>query len=180
MTNHTAQLLNLRADQHDGAHPEIDPQSLKAALRQLAGGVTIITTGSGTDRTGATVTSATALSMHPPRMLVSLNKTSSTWPVLQRYGSFGINIAGARHQQVANQFAGLGGLKGPDRYNGASWTSLISGAPLLEDAVSAIDCEVEEAIERHSHVLVIGRVLGIRSGDGVSLAYVNGGYHALG
>lgn len=180
MTNQTAQRLNLIAEQHDVAHPEIDPQALKAALRQLAGGVTIITTGSTADRTGATVTSATALSMHPPRMLVSLNKSSSTWPILQKHGTFGINIAGTRHQQLANQFAGFGGLKGPDRYNGASWTSLVSGAPLLEDAVSAIDCEVEEAIERHSHVLVIGRVLGIRSGDGVSLAYVDGGYHILG
>ncbi|PYB70271.1 flavin reductase family protein [Rhizobium wuzhouense] len=179
MTYNTGQLVNLRADQTSEPAGDVDPQALKAALRQLAGGVSIITTGSGSDRTGATVTSATALSVHPPRMLVSLNKTSSTWPVLQRHGSFGVNIVGARHQQLANQFAGVGGLKGEERYQGASWINLLSGAPILSDAVAGIDCEVEEAIERHSHVIIIGRVVAIHAGEGVSLAYVNGGYHAL-
>ena len=33
---------------------------------------------------------------------------------------------------------------------------------LLTDALAAIDCEVEELIERHSHAIVIGRVLEVR------------------
>lgn len=155
-------------------------ESLKAALRTLAGGVSIITTGEGQERTGATVTSATALSVDPPRMLVALNRTSSTWPVLQRAGFFGVNIVGAGHEGLANQFAGVGGLKGADRYNGYEWTSLATGAPLLEDAVAGIDCLVEETIERHSHVIVIGAVQGVRLTDGRSLVYQNGSYHKLG
>ncbi|MCL6706279.1 flavin reductase family protein [Pseudomonas sp. R2.Fl] len=156
-----------------------DAESLKLALRSLGGGVSVITTGAGESRTGATVTSATALSVDPPRMLVSLNRSSSTWPVLERFGRFGVNILGARHETLAQQFAGAGGLKGPDRYRGAEWTNLVSEAPILADAVAAIDCEVEEAIERHSHVIVIGKVLAIRIGDGASLYYQNGRYHSL-
>lgn len=156
-----------------------DAASLKAAMRSLAGGVSIVTTGQGPGRTGATVTSATALSLDPPRMLVALNRTSSTWPVLQQTGSFGINIVGAGHERLANQFAGIGGLKGPDRYNGYEWTSLATGSALLEDAVAGIDCVVEEAIERHSHVIVIGAVQGIRLSGGRSLVYQDGAYHRL-
>jgi flavin reductase (DIM6/NTAB) family NADH-FMN oxidoreductase RutF len=159
-------------------HPA-DADHLKAALRTLGGGVSIITAGEGESRTGATVTSATALSMEPARMLVSLNRTSSTWPVVERYGHLGINIVGAAHEALANQFAGRGGLRGPDRYRGAEWTTAVSGAPLLVDAVAAIDCTVEEAIERHSHVIVIGRVLAIRIGAGHSLLYQDGRYHAV-
>lgn len=157
-----------------------DAENLKAALRGLAGGVTIITTGSGATKTGATVTSATALSVDPPRMLVSLNKTSSTWPVLQHSGFFGVNILGPGHEPIANQFAGVGGLKGGDRYNGYDWVSLDTGALLLADAVAGIDCEVEEAIERHSHVIVIGAVKAIRFTGGRSLVYQGGAYHRLG
>lgn len=156
-----------------------DAESLKAALRSLAGGVSIITTGEGDLRTGATVTSATALSVDPPRMLVALNRTSSTWPVLQQTGFFGVNIVGAEHETLANQFAGVGGLKGSDRYNGHEWTSLATGAALLEDAVASIDCRIEEAIERHSHVIVIGAVHGVRLKGGRSLVYQNGTYHRL-
>lgn len=112
-------------------------------------------------------------------MLVSLNRTSSTWPVVERYGHLGINIVGAAHEALANQFAGRGGLRGADRYRGAEWTTAVSGAPLLVDAVAAIDCTVEEAIERHSHVIVIGRVLAIRIGAGHSLLYQDGRYHAV-
>ncbi|MDH4442085.1 MAG: flavin reductase family protein [Rhizobium sp.] len=160
--------------------PDADGQALKAALRQLAGGVSIVTTGEGAERTGATVTSATALSVQPPRMLVSLNRSSSTWPILRTTGTFGVNVVGVGHRYLADQFAGVGGLKGNERYNGASWSSLVSGAPLLDDAVASIDCELEEAIERHSHVLIIGRVVGIRQGAGLSMAYLDGRYHELG
>lgn len=157
-------------------HPA-DADSLKAALRTLGGGVSIVTAGEGEARTGATVTSATALSVEPARMLVSLNRASSTWPVVERFGHFAINIAGAGHEALANQFAGRGGLRGPDRYRGADWTTAVSGAPLLVDAAAAIDCSVEEAIERHSHVIVIGKVLAIRIGSGHSLLYQDGRYH---
>ena len=156
-----------------------DADTLKAALRTLGGGVSIITAGEGEARTGATVTSATALSVEPARMLVSLTRSSSTWPVVERYGHLGINIVGSTHEALANQFAGRGGLRGADRYRGAEWTTAVSGAPRLVDAVAAIDCVVEEAIERHSHVIVIGKVLAIRLGAGHSLLYQDGRYHAL-
>ncbi|KQQ59788.1 flavin reductase [Rhizobium sp. Leaf311] len=156
-----------------------DAAGLKEALRTLGGGVSVITAGDGAERTGATVTSATALSVEPPRMLVSLNRSSSTWPVVERYGHFAVNVIGADHQDVANRFAGIGGLRGAERYVGSEWTRLASGAPVLEGAVAVLDCEVEEAIERHSHVILIGRVLSIRIGDGSSLLYQNGKYYAL-
>ncbi|WP_377292580.1 flavin reductase family protein [Rhizobium sp. SG2393] len=159
--------------------PEIDPSALKGALRTLAGGVSVIATGEGADLTGATVTSATALSVDPPRMMVALNRTSSTWPILQRAGFFSVNIIGPEHEEVANRFAGIGGIKGPDRYAGADWQRGESGALLLSNAVAAIDCELEEAIERHSHVIVIGRVVGVLQGEGRSLAYQGGRYHRL-
>jgi flavin reductase (DIM6/NTAB) family NADH-FMN oxidoreductase RutF len=88
-----------------------DAAGLKEALRTLGGGVSVITAGEGAERSGATVTSATALSVDPPRMLVSLNRSSSTWPVVERYRHFAVNVIGAAHQDIANRFAGIGGLK---------------------------------------------------------------------
>lgn len=156
-----------------------NPENLKEALRTLGGGVSIVSAGEGDLRSGATVTSATALSVDPPRMLVSLNRASSTWPVVERFRHFAVNIVGSSHQSLANRFAGIGGIKDAERYHGAEWTTLASGAPVLEDAVAALDCEVEEAIERHSHVIIIGKVLAIRLGSGNSLLYQNGKYHSV-
>jgi flavin reductase (DIM6/NTAB) family NADH-FMN oxidoreductase RutF len=153
-----------------------DAAAVKRALRGLAGGVSVITAGRGDDRTGATVTSATGLSMDPPTMIVNINKSSSSWPVIQRHGHFCVNILADGQHEIANRFAGIGGVKGVARYEGAEWTTLVSGAPVLADALAAIDCEVEEVIERHSHAIILGRALAVLNMDGESLVYHKGGY----
>ena len=79
------------------------------------------------------------------------------------------------------RFAGRGGEKGAARYAGASWSTGRTGAPLLDGALAALDCEVEELIERHSHAIVIGRVREIRlGGEDAALLYWRGDYERLG
>ena len=158
------------------AGPNIDPTLLKSAMRTVSGAVSVISAGVGPDRTGATVTSATALSVEPPTMIVNINRTSSTFPIISRYGHFCVNILASEHQAIANRFSGFGGTKGEARYEGAPWTTRLSGAPVLVGALAAIDCEVEEIIERHSHGIILGRVVEVIVGDGQSLVYNNGRY----
>ena len=51
---------------------------------------------------------------------------------------------------------------------------------LLVGALSAIDCEAEDIIERHSHALVVGRVLDIQTSQRTAaLAYWQGRYVAI-
>jgi len=167
---------------------EADALSLKLAMRQMAGGVCIITAGQGRERTGATVTSATALSVDPPTMIVAINRRSSSFPTIQAYGHFCINILSHDQQAIADRFAGKSGLKGPERYQHAEWTTLASGAPVLLDALAAIDCAVEEVIERHSHAIFIGRALSIGTRETTRshpedtadpLVYANGQYRTF-
>ncbi len=95
-------------------------------------------------------------------------------------GFFGVNILGAGQFEVAERFTGKDGLKGADRFAGAQWTTRVSGVPLLVGALSAIDCQVEEIVERHSHAIVIGRVLDIQtSRHPAGLAYWQGRYIAV-
>lgn len=159
-----------------GTRAIVDPALLKTAMRTVAGAVSVITAGAGSDRTGATVTSATALSVEPPTMIVNINRASSSFPVISRHRHFCVNILAGEHHDIANRFAGFGGVKGEARYDGAAWTTRRSGAPVLVGALAAIDCEVEEIIERHSHGIIIGRVLDVTIGDGQSLVYHNGRY----
>jgi flavin reductase (DIM6/NTAB) family NADH-FMN oxidoreductase RutF len=157
-------------------HPAADGHALKQAMRTLAGGVSVITAGIGEARTGATVTSATALSVEPPTMIVTINLSSSTWPAIRRHGHFCVNILGRHHQDVADRFAGKGGVKGADRYAEADWREHSTGALGLVGALAVIDCELEEAIKRHSHAIILGRVAAITLGVGASLVYANGRY----
>jgi flavin reductase (DIM6/NTAB) family NADH-FMN oxidoreductase RutF len=149
-------------------------------MRHLTGGVSVITVGRGKDITGMTVTSVSSLSVDPPSLIVSINRASSSWPLLKRHGFFGVNILTADQLDVAERFAGKGGFKGAERFAGATWTTAASGVPLLVGALAAIDCEAEDIIERHSHAIVIGRVLDLRlSSRTAALAYWQGQYVAI-
>jgi flavin reductase (DIM6/NTAB) family NADH-FMN oxidoreductase RutF len=140
----------------------------------------VITVGRGKDITGMTVTSVSSLSVDPPSLVVSINRASSSWPLLKRYGFFGVNILTADQLDVAERFTGQDGLNGAERFAGAAWTTGASGVPLLVGAPAAIDCEVEDIVERHSHAIVIGRVLDMRLSSGTAaLAYWQGQYVAI-
>jgi flavin reductase (DIM6/NTAB) family NADH-FMN oxidoreductase RutF len=161
-------------------HRDGTATGFRAAMRQLTGGVSIITAGRGRDISGMTVTSVSSLSVDPPVLIVSVNKASSSWPLLKRHGFFGVNILTADQIDVAERFAGKGGLKGADRFAGAEWTIRASGVPLLVGALATIDCEVEEAIERYSHAIIIGRVLDVDVATRMAaLSYWQGQYVAI-
>ena len=159
---------------------EVSSDEFRGAMRHLAGGVSVITAGRGRDISGMTVTSVSSLSVDPPTLIVSINREASSWPLVKRYGFFGVNILTSDQIDIAERFTGKGGLKGAARFAGADWTTRASGVPLLVGALAAIDCEVEDVVERHSHAIVIGRVLDVAvSARTAALAYWQGRYVAI-
>jgi flavin reductase (DIM6/NTAB) family NADH-FMN oxidoreductase RutF len=158
----------------------VSSDDFRGAMRHLAGGVSVVTVGRGRDITGMTVTSVSSLSVDPPTLIVSINRESSAWPLLKRLGFFGVNILTADQIDVADRFTGKSGLKGAARFAGAQWFTRASGVPLLVGALAAIDCEVENIVERYSHAIVIGRVLDIQASTRTAaLAYWQGQYVAI-
>lgn len=151
--------------------------AFRGAMRNLAGGVCVVTVGRGAERTGLTATSVSSLSLDPPCLIVCMDRAASAFPMLLAQGTFGVNVLGAHHRDVADRFAGRGGVKGAARYAGADWIALATGAPLLDDALAGFDCVVEKVDEWHSHAIVIGRVLAVHvPGDDRPLVYWRGDY----
>ena len=158
----------------------VSSADFRGAMRHLTGGVSVITAGRGKDITGMTVTSVSSFSVDPPTLIVSINRDASSFPLIRRHGAFGVNILAADQLEIAERFAGKGGLKGADRFAGARWVTAVSGVPLLVGALSAVDCEVEEIFERHSHGIVIGRVRDVKNSTrNAALAYWHGQYVAV-
>jgi flavin reductase (DIM6/NTAB) family NADH-FMN oxidoreductase RutF len=164
----------------DGSGPAMPSVGLKLAMRHLVGGVSVVTAGLGDERTGATVTSAHSLSMEPETMLISINLSSSTWPAIQKFGHFCVNLLAADQREIADRFAGRGGIKGVERYSGASWHRLVTGAGVLDGALASIDCTVDHVLERHGHALIFGTVRAVVTSSGPALVYSHGRYGSYG
>jgi flavin reductase (DIM6/NTAB) family NADH-FMN oxidoreductase RutF len=165
-------------------HPpaaEATEKTFREAMRQVAGGVSVVTVGAHEERTGLTATSVTSLCADPPTLLVCINRESSSYQALTRFGFFAVNVLAADQREVAERFGGGSGLTGSQRYQGDRWLALPSGVRRLADAAAVFECEVDEPIERHTHAIVIGRVRHVLVGAGSgALVRWRGAYDQVG
>ncbi len=119
----------------------------------------------------------------PPLLLACVNADNAFNAVASSAQAFAVNILEARHMALALVFAGLSepppsaspGLAAgeADRFGVGDWTRLVTGAPVLDDALVALDCELDSSFERGTHRIWIGRVTGVRTAPGVPLVYTS-------
>jgi len=136
----------------------IDVRTFWQAVGLRAVGTAIVTAEANDGPRGFLALSATHLCADPPMLMVSVDKKTSAFQAMVDGGHFAINYLSTDQADLAGPFGGKGDLKGADRFQLGSWTKLATGAPILEGAAGAIDCEIEEVIERFGTAIVIGRV----------------------
>jgi flavin reductase (NADH)/flavin reductase len=155
----------------------IDAAFFKAGMRQLAGGVCIITSLSPDGRrAGLTATAVCAVSAEPPVLLVCVNRDTRSHDVIRDSGVFAVNVLDVLDQGLAHRFAGT--VAGEARFFGACWTQLLTGAPVLESALASFDCRIAQTVDVGTHRIVLGTVQALRrsAAGGKPLLYANGSY----
>lgn len=143
--------------------PAVTSETFREAMRELASGVALATTTHAGARAGCVVSSFVSLSLTPPSLLVCLNENSSTWRAIEASGMFALNILAGDHEALARRFSNPA-LNGEARFAQGEWSALETGAPVLADALAAIDCRVEQVVPYATHVIVIGAALGVARG----------------
>ena len=156
-------------------------QEFRDAMARLGAAVTIVTTDGPAGRVGITASAVCSVTDTPPTLLVCMNRNSSLNPVVQANRVLCINVLPADAQDLASLFAGFTGADQVVRFNEGSWTSLATGAPVLEQAVAALDCVVEEVVEKGTHSVVFAQVRAIRLGaERPALIWFSRNYHPVG
>ena len=144
----------------------IDVRTFWQAVGLRAVGTAIVTAQGSDGPRGFLALSATHLTADPPIMMISVDKKTSAVSAILEGRHFAINYLATDQADLAGPFGGKGDLKGADRFTLGTWTRLATGAPVLEGASGVIDCEVEEVIERHGTLIVLGRVRDFASTEG--------------
>ena len=102
-----------------------------------------------------------ALSLTPPLVLFCPSRTSSTWPAIERAGHFCVNVLTDGQQDLARRF----GTSGGDKFAGVPWSASPGGSPVLDGALTWVECTVEAVHEAGDHYIVVGRVLDLAVHD---------------
>jgi flavin reductase (DIM6/NTAB) family NADH-FMN oxidoreductase RutF len=149
-----------------------------ARFRQVLGhfptGVTVVTAGTEAGPVGLCVGSFTSVSLHPPLVAFCAGFSSTSYPRIEAAGHFCVNILAEDQEEVARVFAD----KGDDKFSGIGWRpSVVTRAPVINDVLAWIDCEIDAIHAAGDHWIVIGRVLDLEIGhEGGPLVFFRGGF----
>jgi flavin reductase (DIM6/NTAB) family NADH-FMN oxidoreductase RutF len=148
-----------------------------AAMRQLAAGVTVVTTAQDGQRAGLTATSVCSVSAEPPQLLVCVNRAAEAFAMLDAARVMAVNVLSAEQMELADRFAGRSGAQGEARFAVGAWRKLATGAPILDDCLASFDCRIVATLDAGTHTVLVGAVqaVALRSG-GMPMVYHDGEY----
>ena len=154
----------------------LDTRQFRDVMGTFTTGVTIITTLENKMPHGITANSFTSVSLSPPLVMFCLGKSSTNFDAFMNSDCFAVNILTAEQNELSTHFATFDG----DRFDGLNWTKWETGAPILEDVISAIDCRIEAKHDAGDHVIMVGLVVRAQVQNFSSpLLYFKGGYEKL-
>lgn len=154
--------------------PRPRPEHFRGCLGRFATGVTVVTfdgidhDGEGSPRRhGLTVNSFTSVSMDPPLVLVSIQRSVRGHGLLTGR-PFAVNVLGAEQRDLAMHFAGRPNLQ-PIWVEGEH-------APRLADTASWFECTPWAEYDGGDHTLFVGKVEHFDCRRGNTLGFVDGGF----
>ncbi len=149
-------------------------------MRHLAAHVCLITTaGPDGARQGLTATAVCSVSADPPTLLCCVNRQIAPFAAIRESGRFAVNVLGVEDRELAERFAGT--IQGEARFNTGVWTSLATGAPVLESALATFDCRLTRLEEVATHGILFGEIQSVRSRASIAepLLYAHGAFGAF-
>ena len=157
----------------------IEAADFRNAMSLLSSAVNVVTTAGASGVHGFTASAVCSVTDTPPTLLVCMNQASRSHAHFIENKILSVNVLGAQHQQISNVFASK--MKSEERFQYGTWTELETGAPVLTDAVTSFDCEIEQIQQVGTHSIFMCRVVAIQhSQQEHGLVYFNRAYHQVG
>jgi flavin reductase (DIM6/NTAB) family NADH-FMN oxidoreductase RutF len=153
----------------------IDEFRFRQAMGHFASGVTVVTTAHDGQLYGMTVSSFSSLSLKPPLILICVEQNLTTHTAVAESGQFAVNILDRRQEHLSRRFA----THENDKFMSVAWRSSRLGLPVLEGALTIIECRLHNTFPGGDHTIFVGEVLDAEINHGSPLLYYRRGYHEL-
>lgn len=151
----------------------VDDAQFKLAMSHFASGVTVVTTEHDGKPFGMTVASFASLSLHPPLVLVCIEKAVKTHDAIAASGKFGVSILKSDQAEISGRFAS----KSDDKFSGADLVN--AGVPLINGALTTLECTLTQQLPGGDHSIFVGEVVAVTTSEGAPLVYYRSGYRNI-
>jgi flavin reductase len=167
--------MTMHVDALAPAEQAIENGAFRSIMRTMVNGVTVITTSHEGHVHGMTATAFSSVSAEPPTVLIVLNRSTRTHPLVSASRHFVVNLLSQDQVEIGNRFAG----KLDDQFAGVPHTLNEEGVPLIDGVVATLECETVSEHTVGTHTIFIGRVLRGSRSQTMPLVYHDGSYKAV-
>jgi flavin reductase (DIM6/NTAB) family NADH-FMN oxidoreductase RutF len=133
---------------------EVEAQAFRDAMASVCTPVAVVTSYHAERPHGTTVSAFCSLSLSPPLVLVSLDRSSDLLTMVQEAGVYGVNVLTHGQEGLATGFA----RKGADKFGPDVRWELDRGLPRIEGVACWLACRLEQLLDGGDHMIAVGLV----------------------
>ena len=132
----------------------------RRVLWKMPSGLYVLGARDGERRNGMTMNWVTQLSFDPKLIGVGIEREAFTHELVTAGGVFSINLVAHDDRSIVRKFTKPVDVDLDARtLNGFAFHDGATGAPILDQAVAFVDCEVRQSIDLGGHSLFIGEIV---------------------
>lgn len=145
-------------------------------MGHFATGVTVITTQDQEGiPNGLTANAFLSLSLNPPLVLISVDKSAQCYSCFECMNGFTVNFLSEEQEEISRRFA----TKGIDKFAGLEWREGTNGAAILNGVLGYVECKIRECHDGGDHTIVVGEIVGANASGERPLLFFKGRYQRL-
>jgi flavin reductase (DIM6/NTAB) family NADH-FMN oxidoreductase RutF len=147
----------------EGQDPEEYDKLRRRVLWSMPSGLYVVGSRAGDRRNGMTLNWATQLSSKPKMLGIAVEKPAFTHELIAEGRVFSLCIIDREDRAIVRKFTKPVEVDAAaSTLNGFAYRDGKTGAPILEQAVAYLDCEVRQDVDLGDHTLFVGEIVDAR------------------
>jgi flavin reductase (DIM6/NTAB) family NADH-FMN oxidoreductase RutF len=136
----------------------LDDELVNRVTWKIPNALALVGSRAGDERNGMTTSWITQLSMEPVLIGVGVDNDAVTRRLIHEGGSFTVNLWDSTDTRVFVKFSKPAAYEA-GTLNGRAVRDGVTGAPVFEEAIAWMDCEVRHELDLGSHTLFVGELV---------------------
>jgi len=153
----------------------VDAESFRRTLGHFPTGLAVITAVYEGEPVGMIANSFTAVSLEPPLVLFCPAHSSTTWPKIKASGGYSVNILSEESDLICTHFTS----SGKRHLEGLSHGMTERGRPVLDDAITWLDCRIRHEYPGGDHAISVAEVEDMGAPGGAPMVFFQSAYQRL-
>ena len=143
------------------SHPQVDPADFRRAAGQFATGILVVSATLDGVPHSMTVSAFTSVSLEPLLVLFCAEKIARFHEAVLAAGRWAVSVLDEDSEKLSRWLA-TRGRPLEDQLAGTAWhPGPLTGAPILDDALSALECRTTAVHDGGDHSIIVGEVIGV-------------------